>query len=289
MGDRTRKRVESLPGDLAREYEALIMEGVQPQLAHDLLRSIAETLGTAGLADQRVVKDLLRERMEDSISVSSSILPTGNLQKIVMLVGPTGVGKTTTIAKLASLALQAEKPCKTVLITLDTYRVAAVEQLRVFAKILKVPLEVAVSPEDLTACVDRHRNADLILIDTAGRSPRDQEGQRELAAIVQQNLRMEIHLVLSAPTSEPLLLDVIRRYQGLPIHRLLISKLDEAKNFGSLLNILHSTGLPLSYLSTGQRVPEDLELATKQAIVNLISEKTVQESSTRKPLIGATA
>ena len=73
LGDRTRKRVESLPGDLAREYEALIMEGVQPQLAHDLLRSVAETLGTAGLTDQRVVKDLLRERMEDSISVSSSI------------------------------------------------------------------------------------------------------------------------------------------------------------------------------------------------------------------------
>ena len=288
LGDRTRKRVESLPGDLAKEYEALIMEGVQPQLAHDLLRSVAETLGTAGLADQRVVKDLLRERMEDSISVSSSIVPTGNLQKIVMLVGPTGVGKTTTIAKLASLALQADRPCKTVLITLDTYRVAAVEQLRVFAKILKVPLEVAVSPEDLTACVDRHRNADLILIDTAGRSPRDQEGQRELAAIVQQNLRMEIHLVLSAPTTETLLLDVVRRYQGLPIHRLLISKLDEAKHFGSLLNILQSTGLPLSYLSTGQRVPEDLELATKSTIVNLISEKTVQESITKKPLIGAT-
>ena len=252
LGDRTRKQVESLPGDLAREYEALIMEGVQPQLAHDLLRSVAETLGTAGLADQRVVKELLRERMEDSISVSSSILPTGNFQKIVMLVGPTGVGKTTTIAKLASLALQAEKPCKTVLITLDTYRVAAVEQLRVFAKILKVPLEVAVSPEDLTACVDRHRNADLILIDTAGRSPRDPEGQRELAAIVQQNLRMEIHLVVSAPTTESLLLDVVRRYQGLPIHRLLISKIDEAKNLEVSLTCFTPQGFhcPISRRTT---------------------------------------
>ena len=94
--------------------------------------------------------------------------------------------------------------------------------------------------------------------------------------------------MLSAPTTETLLLDVVRRYQGLPIHRLLISKLDEANNFGSLLNILHSTGLPLSYLSTGQRVPEDLELATKSTIVNLISDKTVQESITKKPLIGAT-
>ena len=104
LGDRMRRRVEALPGDLAEEYETLIAEGVQPQLAHDFVRSTAETLGTTGLSNSQAVKELLWEKMEDSITVSGSCLPTGNMQKIVMLVGPTGVGKTTTIAKLASWA-----------------------------------------------------------------------------------------------------------------------------------------------------------------------------------------
>ena len=176
------------------------------------------------------------------------------------------------------------------MITLDTYRVAAVEQLRVFAKILKVPLEVAVSPEDLAACIDRHRAADLILIDTAGRSPRDPLSQHELTAIAQHQLKIETHLVLAAPTTESLLHDIVRRYQVIPIHRLLVTKLDEAKHYGSLYNVLQHTGLPVSYLSMGQRVPEDLELARKKKIVELVAGAKSDASITMaKSLIGATA
>ncbi|MGB0909865.1 MAG: flagellar biosynthesis protein FlhF [Nitrospirales bacterium] len=287
LGDRMRKRVDALPGDLSATYEWMVSQGVQPQLVHEILRSIVETLGTSGLGNHEMVQDLIQERMEQSIAVSGSILPSGNMQKVVMLVGPTGVGKTTTVAKLASCATQAERPCKTVLITLDTYRVAAVEQLRVFAKILKLPLEVAVSPSDLSSCISRHSNADLILIDTAGRSPRDRVGQEELKEIARQGLKIETHLVLAAPTTESVLHEVIQKYRTISIHRLLFTKLDEVGHHGKLLNLLHYTGLPLSYLSMGQRVPEDLELATTQSVVERIWSPHQQETIESSTLLGA--
>ena len=276
LGDRMRSRVNNLPGNLSADYERLVAQGVQPQLAHDLLRSVVETLGTVGLGNTEAVQELLGERMEQAISVAGSIFPTGNLQKVAMLVGPTGVGKTTTVAKLASWATQAERPLKTVLITLDTYRVAAVEQLRVFAKILKLPLEVAVSPRDLPTCMNRHPDADLILIDTAGRSPRDRAGQEELKAIARLGLKIETHLVLAAPTTESVLHDVVQQYRSIPIHRLLFTKLDEVSHHGKLFNLLHFTGLPLSYLSMGQRVPEDLELPNARRVIELIGPRSQQ-------------
>ncbi len=286
LGDRMRERVEGLPGDLLSDYEDLIAQGVQPQLTQEILRSVVETLGTASIGNREVVKELIHERIEQSISVSGSILPSGNMQKVVMLVGPTGVGKTTTVAKLASWATQADKPYKTVLITLDTYRVAAVEQLRVFAKILKLPLEVAVSPQDLASCIKRHADADLILIDTAGRSPRDRAGEEELKKIARLDLKIETHLVLAAPTTESVLHDVIQQYRTIPIHRLLFTKLDEVGHHGKLVNLLHYTGLPLSYLSMGQRVPEDLELATTHALVERLCRSHRQDSMERSTLLG---
>jgi len=289
LGDRMRKQIDALPGHLTGEYERLIAQGIQPPLAHELLRAVVETLGTAGLKDHDAVEAILRERMEQSISVSGSLNSTNGLQQVVMLVGPTGVGKTTTVAKLASWATQAEQPRKTVLITLDTYRVAAVEQLRVFAKILKLPLEVAMSPQDLTACISRHPNAELILIDTSGRSPRDRTGQEELKAIAQQQLKIETHLVLAAPTTESVLHDVIQQYRTIPIHRLLFTKLDEVAHLGKLFNLLHYTGLPLSYVSMGQRVPEDLEVATNRRVVDLVSAHPQQQPAEHSAVLGVSS
>ena len=270
LGSQMQKRVEGLPGDLLEDYQNLVGQGVDATLAHRLLRSVVETLGTVGLGNRAAVMNLLRERMEESLAVANPSMTRRYGQKIMMLVGPTGVGKTTTIAKLAGLARARDEHQKTVLITLDTYRVAAVEQLRVFAKILNIPLEVAVSQQDFQECLERHKEADLILIDTAGRSPKDQAGHDELMAMTRGAMNIETHLVLAAPVAESVLMDTIRRYQSFPIHNVILTKLDETSTFGGIYNFLSQTETPVSYLSAGQRVPEDLETATQQRLVELV-------------------
>ena len=270
LGSQMQKRVEGLPGDLLGDYQALVSHGVEPELAHQLLRFVVETLGTIGMGSREAVTHILRERMEEMLVVSNRSVAQQSGKKIMMLVGPTGVGKTTTIAKLAGLAREQNIAKKTVLITLDTYRVAAVEQLRVFAKILKIPLEVAVSQQDFLTCLGRHQEADLILIDTAGRSPKDQAGHDELMAMTRDVCKIETHLVLAAPVAESVQLDIIRRYQSLPIQNIIMTKLDETQRYSSMYSLLSQAGIPVSYLSAGQRVPEDLEPATRERLVDLV-------------------
>ncbi|WP_342347134.1 flagellar biosynthesis protein FlhF [uncultured Nitrospira sp.] len=287
LGSQMDKRVEGLPGDLMDVYQSLVSQGVNPQTAHHLVRAVVETLGTAGVGNREAMKSLLWERMEEAVAVSGPAMSKHYGQKVMMLVGPTGVGKTTTIAKLAGLARQQDEHRRTVLITLDTYRVAAVEQLRVFAKILKIPLEVAVSHKDFMECMGRHQHADLLLIDTAGRSPKDQAGYDELLAITRGQVHVETHLVLAAPMAELVQMDTIRRYQSVPIHKLIITKLDEVSMGGGLYNVLSQTGLPVSYLSAGQRVPEDLEAATRTRLVELAwGQSPAQVLQERVPLTG---
>ncbi|HNP59589.1 MAG TPA: flagellar biosynthesis protein FlhF [Nitrospirales bacterium] len=287
LGSQMDKRVEGLPGDLMDVYQSLVSQGVNPQTAHHLVRAVVETLGTAGIGNREAMKSLLWERMEEAVAVSGPAVSKHYGQKVMMLVGPTGVGKTTTIAKLAGLARQQDDHRRTVLITLDTYRVAAVEQLRVFAKILKIPLEVAVSHKDFMECMGRHQHADLLLIDTAGRSPKDQAGYDELLAITRGQVHVETHLVLAAPMAELVQMETIRRYQSVPIHKLIITKLDEVSMGGGLYNVLSQTGLPVSYLSAGQRVPEDLEVATRTRLVELAwGQSPGQVLQERVPLTG---
>ncbi len=284
MAERATHRLSSLPKDMRVYHEALVAAGLNPSLAANLVRTVGETLGTGNTIGDETVAELLRDHMEQAISVSGPLATPGGLQKVVMLVGPTGVGKTTTIAKLASQFTQGPTRMKTVIVTLDTYRVAAVEQLRVYARILKVPVEVAVTPEELPACVARHPDAGLVLVDTAGRSPQDPEGNRELAEIVKLKMAMETHLVLSAPTDLSVQEEIVRRYSSIPVHRVLLTKLDESPHLGRLFNLIHQAGLPVSYLTMGQRVPEDLEQATRKLIVDRIDlfsawEQVVKEQA----------
>ena len=289
LGSQMQKRVEGLPGGLLEDYQALVSHGVEPPLAHQLLRSVVETLGTVGSGNREAVTNLLRERMEEMLVVSNLSISRQYGQKIMMLVGPTGVGKTTTIAKLAGLAREQNTHRKTVLITLDTYRVAAVEQLRVFAKILKIPLEVAVSQQDFLGCLGRHQEADLILIDTAGRSPKDQAGHDELMTMTREACKIETHLVLAAPVAESVQLDTIRRYQSLPIQNIIMTKLDETPRYGSMYNMLSHAGIPVSYLSAGQRVPEDLDVATRQRLVNLVLGEQPTMMGDEQPVLAEVA
>ncbi|MDR4494427.1 MAG: hypothetical protein R3B74_08390, partial [Nitrospirales bacterium] len=148
------------------------------------------------------------------------------------------------------------------------------------------PLEVAVSPQDLLDCIYRHEQADYIFIDTAGRSPRDHDGYDELITLNRGKLKLENHLVLAAPVAEAGLLEVIRRYQSLPIHRIILTKLDEVSTYGTLFNVLAQAGIPASFLSAGQRVPEDLEVATRRRLVELARGEGLATNSPFRILSG---
>jgi flagellar biosynthesis protein FlhF len=178
----------------------------------------------------------------------------------VALVGPTGVGKTTTIAKLAAMASRVERK-KVAFIAADTYRIGAVEQLQTYAQLLEVPMTVVYGPEDLQTARDQYSQHDLVFIDTVGRSPNNTTQLAELAELLSVARPDEIHLALDARGSYATQHAVLRGFRALSPTHLLLSKLDETPRLEDSLAAVLEDGLPLSYVTMGQRVPEDLAAA----------------------------
>jgi len=176
-------------------------------------------------------------------------------------VGPTGVGKTTTLAKIAShYAL--DRGQDVVLVTLDTYRIAAVEQLRTYGRLLGVPVEVAADGQSLQEIFGHYAEADLILVDTPGYGPGDATSLARLGAALRQVEALEVHLLLTASVRPGEMRRVLKAFEPLEYTRLVFSKLDETRHLGEVLNAWNQADLPVSYFTTGQRVPEDLEVAS---------------------------
>ena len=187
----------------------------------------------------------------------------------VMLLGPTGVGKTTTIAKLAAIkALWEHK--KVLLLTSDTYRIAAVEQLKTYAKILGVPIEIIFDISTIPSVVEEHDNADIILLDTAGRSQRDKKNMELFENIYNSFLPDAVHLVLAANMKYKDMLDVVEHIPNIPVSHLLFTKLDETVSYGSIFNIHQVMGCPVSFLTVGQNVPKDIETASGSRIADFL-------------------
>ena len=193
----------------------------------------------------------------------------------VMLLGPTGVGKTTTIAKLAAIkALWEHK--RVLLLTADTYRIAAVEQLKTYAKILGVPIEIIFDISSINSVVNDHENAEIILLDTAGRSQRDKKNMELFENIYNSFMPDAVHLVLSANMKYKDMLDVVEHIPNIPVTHLLFTKLDETISYGSIFNIHQVMGCPLSFLTVGQNVPKDIETASGSRISDFLL-KTEEE------------
>lgn len=187
----------------------------------------------------------------------------------VMLLGPTGVGKTTTIAKLAAIkALWEHK--RVLLLTADTYRIAAVEQLKTYAKILGVPIEIIFDISAIQGVVDEHENADIILLDTAGRSQRDKKNMELFESIYNSFMPDAVHLVLAANMKYKDMLDVVEHIPNIPVTHLLFTKLDETVSYGSIFNIHQVMGCPVSFLTVGQNVPKDIETASGARIADFL-------------------
>jgi flagellar biosynthesis protein FlhF len=203
-------------------------------------------------------------------------------QKIYTFIGPTGVGKTTTLAKLAAQSAL-NKGMKTAMITLDTFRIAAAAQLEAYARIMGLPMEVAVNDKELNKAIRKYSDYDRIYIDTAGRSPNSDQGNKDILNLFRDNVNVHGYLVLSATTQYKNMLNASERFENLPFHSYIFSKLDETDDLSSMLNFLILKEKPVSYFTTGQQVPEDIEIASKKKMASLllsgIKEKSHKVSS----------
>ncbi|MBF0338146.1 MAG: flagellar biosynthesis protein FlhF [Nitrospirae bacterium] len=198
----------------------------------------------------------------------------GSDMKAIMLLGPTGVGKTTTVAKLAANSIKEGK--KAAIINLDTYRIGAVEQVRIYARILGIPLSVVTNTKELKSNLMRYAETkDVIYIDTTGRSPKDEEYLEGINDICQTEVPLELHLIMSVNSDDEFLTEAYKYYRRLPINYLGFTKVDEAVRFGSIYNLLMTYQKPIAYLTTGQKVPDDIEFATVDLLANLILKKGV--------------
>lgn len=258
---------------LFASYMALTESGVTPELAEDLIGKVRDELTPADLTDELVVGPCLLRHISDSLRVVGSLPRLGRQPDgrplVLALVGPTGVGKTTTIAKLAA-TFKLRHSRKVGLVTADTYRIAAVEQLRTYAEIIGLPLKVVNSPAEVASAVDSLNDCDVVLLDTAGRSQNDKNRLTELSEVVTAASPHEIHLVLSSTVAEGVMKRTVDRFSALKPSRLIFTKLDEAVAFGSLFNIAIGTKLPVSFVTTGQEVPDQFELADASRLARLV-------------------
>lgn len=272
LPDESQTAGSSLPAPLARACRLLVAQGLRPSTAESLCLLLRRHLPQESLQSDRDIQDGLHRLCKEQIRVSGPLLDMANDCKVAMFVGPSGVGKTTAIVKLAAhYRLQENK--SVALITLDTCRMAAVEQLRLYAKVLGVPLETAQTTADVVDGVRRHRQANLILIDTPGFGSHEAAQIMSLGRLKDMCGSIDTHLVLSATTRMQDLRRIVAQHAACAPSRLLFTKLDETEEYGNLFELVYQTTLPLSYWSNGQRVPEDFELADSARLADLLLDK----------------
>jgi len=270
--------VPNAAGDNTSQLLALLTaQGISAASAQEICAATRALLPPAEQwSNSETQQGLLRENISNRLQVSSHPLAGRKGQHRLALVGPTGVGKTTTLAKIAAHYLSSVSN-SIALITIDTYRIAAVEQLKVYGAIMNLPVEVVISPEQLEQALARHHDKELILIDTAGRSPRDTLCIEELATFLRPDLEIDKHLVLSATTRSSELFEAVKRFDQLGIDQTIITKTDECATLGILFDIqTHNPNrvIPFSWITNGQRVPEDLLAASRELVTDMILSST---------------
>ncbi|UCF94368.1 MAG: flagellar biosynthesis protein FlhF [Desulfobacterales bacterium] len=272
-------------------YEQLRLQEVNPELAEELTAEIEKRFGPAGERSPAEARSDLASLLTE-MSIAAGPITVGDARpKAVALIGATGVGKTTTVAKLAARHHLRHNQ-RVALISLDNYRIAAMEQLKVYAQIIGIPLEGATRAAELAARLKELKDMDLVLIDTPGFSPTNAGQIRELTRSLDQIDALETHLLLSAATKETDLLDISARLKKLPVQRLIFTKLDETRTCGSLLNVFRQTRIPLSYFTDGQQVPDHIERVSAEnltaRILELAEAPDAGAEATERPLAGKT-
>ena len=258
-----------VPPELFQLYTELLDADVEDDVARDLSFRLRRHVKPEQLHDHDFCKSLLTGLVESDFRIASPIKTTPGRRRVVALIGPTGVGKTTTIAKLAA-NFRLRDGIKIGLVTVDTYRVAAVEQLRTYAEIIDLPMKVVTNSIEMRRALDELVGLDLILIDTGGRSPRDELKIQELKSLLAEAQVDEVHLVLSLTAGVSSLKATVEKFSSANTTALILTKLDEAAGMGSLLTAARRLPLPVSYLTTGQDVPDDIEMANACRMARLV-------------------
>ena len=246
-------------------YEQLVKNEVEPLYAKQMIYEVTKK------GDKEIQLDnilsAVYQRIILNLGEMEIIQPQGRKPKIVFFIGPTGVGKTTTLAKIASKH-KLEDNAKIAMITADTYRIAAVEQLKIYANILSVPVEVIYEVNELKDTIEKFSQYDLILVDTAGRSHKNLEQCQDVKDLISSipEYEKEVYLVLSATTKYKDMQKIVDTYSDISDCRLIFTKLDETSAYGNILNMKLKTGLSLSYTTYGQDVPDDISIMDPQMI-----------------------
>ncbi|WP_201352588.1 flagellar biosynthesis protein FlhF [Hydrogenimonas urashimensis] len=265
----------AIPPEFAEIYRIAKTSGMDGMHLDEIMRLTLEhmplQMRTSSDTVRRYFRTLLRKMVP--IRLEQDLVPPQ--KKIMMLVGPTGVGKTTTLAKLAArYAYLMEKKYKVGIITLDTYRIGAVEQLMQYAKMMRIGIEAVVDPPEFLTALQTLQHMDIILIDTVGSSQYDKEKIDKLQQFLASNndVGIDVNLVLGAPTKLEDLRTIYRNFSPLGIDTLIFTKLDETSGFGNIFSLVYETEKPVSYLSVGQEVPDDLMCADSDYLVECLME-----------------
>lgn len=251
--------------EVAPLYHHLSRQEVSPDIIAELLEGLGHPEGHGVLARLTI-------RVKKALQVGPTLRLKENGPVVWALVGPTGVGKTTTCAKLAA-AFGLKHRLKVGMITLDTYRMAAPEQLKAYGRIMEVPTLVAAGAAQMKEALASLSDCDLVLVDTVGRSPEDDESLVELKDILASAPEVRCHLVLAGPTRDADQELVLAAFERFGPRSLIYTKLDETSTYGPILNRIKSSGLPVSWLTTGQKVPDDLEQATVDGLARRLTPR----------------
>lgn len=261
---------KQLPEPVQAMRARLLEQGVAEDITAEILRQLMEKGGAtpdwqeeeARVACREIISGMLAANQQLSARLGRSI-------QYAFFFGPTGVGKTTTIAKLAANSMLKEKR-KIGFITADTYRMAAVEQLKTYANILNVPMEVVFHPKEMAAAMERLSDCDLIFVDTAGRNFRSDEYVQGIRELVEHGKNSVNYLVLSLTSKYADMKAIIQNFAEVPIKQVIFTKADETQSFGNMLNVTEEMQLPFSYITTGQNVPDDIVVATPALVTSMI-------------------
>lgn len=263
------KMLPDYPNELLEVYIHLVNNSVAEQMARGLIRRLQRELTPDEINDRDLVRRKMMECLACLIDVSGPLKIKRKKPHIVALVGPTGVGKTTTVAKLA-YTFSEKSRYKTGIITVDQYRIAAVEQLRTYARIMSIPFRSAQTPAELKECVEAFKAQDVILIDTAGRSQRDTAKIDELRSFLKVVEPDETHLVLTCTAQPANIVDIVKNFSVFDFNHVILTKLDEAVDFGLILTVMAKVRAGLSYVTTGQRVPGDIMVGEAEYLAQKI-------------------